>query len=72
MNQINLDLRDGYRDGFDLDCPPPGDNRSRAYKHGFMTGRDDAECSAGLRRSPRHTAQEYREMWAAIERMQIQ
>lgn len=31
----------GYRDGFDLDCPEPSANRTHAYRHGFECGRAD-------------------------------
>ena len=72
LTGIEADCVQGYYDGLDLSSPPPGDNRSDAYKHGFSTGRDDAECQAGIRKWPRHTAQEYREMWAEIERRQVQ
>ena len=35
------EMCDGYRDGFDHDSIEPGENRSDAYKHGFLNGRDD-------------------------------
>ena len=40
-NQADLDMFEGFRDGFDLDCPEPSANRSRSYLHGFANGRDD-------------------------------
>ncbi len=35
------EMVEGYLDGRDGDAPQPSDNRSRAYKHGFQSGRDD-------------------------------
>lgn len=35
------EMVEGYMDGRDGDAPQPPDNRSRAYKHGFQSGRDD-------------------------------
>ena len=35
------EMVEGFRDGYDLDAPEPGPNRSRAYCHGFLNGRDD-------------------------------
>lgn len=58
---------EGYTDGYDLDSPKPGQNRHPAYCHGFRSGRDDAECAAGLRRFPSRTAQQARHAWAVIK-----
>lgn len=35
------EMYEGYRDGRNPDSPEPSDNRSRAYRHGFQSGRDD-------------------------------
>jgi hypothetical protein len=35
------EMVEGYLDGRDPDAPTPSDNRSRAYRHGFQSGRDD-------------------------------
>lgn len=32
----------GYTDGRDLDCLPPGENRSESYKHSFDIARREA------------------------------
>ena len=72
MADIDRDAVEGYRDGFDLDSPEPNDNRSAAYRHCFWRGRDDAEVSLGVRKWPRMTAQQARDAWAEIERMQVQ
>lgn len=37
----NDEMVQGFRDGYDLDCPEPSDNRSHSYKHGFKAGRND-------------------------------
>lgn len=37
----NADMVEGYRDGYDLNCPEPSENRSQSYKHGFMVGRTE-------------------------------
>lgn len=50
------DMVAGYLDGFRMDNPAPGDNRSACYRHGFANGRDD------LRGEPRASAQTLREM----------
>ena len=39
--EANEEMIDGYRDGFDMDCPEPSGNRSASYRHGFLNGRDD-------------------------------
>lgn len=44
------EMMDGYRDGRDANSPEPGPNRSPAYRHGFLNGRDD------LHHSPRDRA----------------
>ena len=45
----NDEMLEGYRDGFNLDCPEPSSNRSRSYRHGFANGRaDKAGKSHGL------------------------
>ncbi len=50
------EMREGYRDGFNLDNPEPSLNRSASYRHGFANGRDDR------RLRPRATAAELRKM----------
>jgi len=37
----NTEMIEGFRDGYDLSCPEPSDNRSHSYRHGFANGRDD-------------------------------
>jgi hypothetical protein len=49
------DMLLGYMDGLDPNSPPPSSNRTPAYHHGFMNGRDD------LSRKPRDSAQNLRE-----------
>ncbi len=48
------DMAEGYRDGRDPDSPQPSFNRSRSYRHGFQSGRDDlakrTSASAAIRR----------------------
>lgn len=61
------ELMAGNADGARLDEIAPGGNRHPAYTFGFWRGRDDAECSAVLRRFPRMTAAEARAAWAKIE-----
>jgi len=39
------EMTEGYVDGRNLNNPMPGDNRSEAYVHGFLNGRDDAKGS---------------------------
>jgi len=31
----------GFRDGYDIDCPEPSDNRIHSYRHGFKAARND-------------------------------
>ena len=51
MDDIRTDeMLEGYRDGLDLDSPTPSGNRSAAYHHGFLNGRDDRHSK------PRDTA----------------
>lgn len=64
---FEAELCEGYYDGRRLDNPEPNGNRHPAYVHGFFNGRDDAECSRGIRRFPRKTAQQKREDLAYIE-----
>lgn len=52
----NDEMRQGYRDGFDLSTPEPSSNRSHSYRHGFANGRDDRAYK------PRASAQTLREM----------
>lgn len=66
-SDFDAEMCAGYYDGKRLDTPEPGSNRHPAYIHGFMNGRDDAECSRGIRKFPRRTAQEAREALALIE-----
>lgn len=35
------EMVEGFRDGYDLDLPDPGPNRSEAYRFGFQNGRHD-------------------------------
>jgi hypothetical protein len=44
------DMVEGYKDGLNPDSPPPSDNRSYSYRHGFANGRDD------LAKQPRASA----------------
>lgn len=37
----NDEMIEGFRDGYDLSIPEPGENRSHSYRHGFMCGRID-------------------------------
>ena len=37
----NDEMIAGFRDGYDLNCPEPGPNRSASYRHGYANGRDD-------------------------------
>lgn len=39
MSDVEQEFCDGYRDGRDLSCPEPGENRHPAYKHSFAVGR---------------------------------
>ena len=59
----NEEMIAGYVDGLDLSSPPPSDNRSHSYRHGFANGRDD------LSKKPRAGASLLREGAArAIEK----
>lgn len=42
----NVDMIDGFLDGYDLTAPEPSSNRSNSYRHGFMVGRLDKTPSA--------------------------
>jgi hypothetical protein len=35
------EMLEGYLDGFHPDAIEPGENRSEAYRHGWLNGRDD-------------------------------
>ena len=37
----NDEMMQGFMDGYDLSTPPPSDNRSASYRHGFMVARID-------------------------------
>lgn len=37
----NDEMIEGFRDGYDLACPEPSENRSHSYRHGFKAGRMD-------------------------------
>lgn len=50
VDRFEAEMAEGYLDGFDLDNPPPSENRSASYRHGFENGRDDRG------RHPRATA----------------
>lgn len=41
MSRAEDEMVEGYMDGRNPDSPPPSGNRSRAYRHGFQSGRDD-------------------------------
>lgn len=41
MSRANDEMVEGYLDGRDSNAPEPSGNRSRAYRHGFQSGRDD-------------------------------
>ena len=41
MSRAEDEMVEGYRDGRNRDNPEPSGNRSRAYRHGFQSGRDD-------------------------------
>lgn len=40
---MNADMVQGYFDGRNPDNPEPSANRSRSYRHGFQSGRDDLD-----------------------------
>jgi hypothetical protein len=40
-NRADDEMVEGYRDGRDANNPEPNANRSKAYRHGFQSGRDD-------------------------------
>jgi hypothetical protein len=50
------EMLEGYRDGRNPDSPEPSKNRSRTYRHGFQSGRDD------LTRKPSAPAEVRRKM----------
>jgi hypothetical protein len=53
------DMVEGYKDGLNPDSPPPSDNRSHSYRHGFANGRDDlAKQPRALAATLRTLAQE--------------
>lgn len=37
----NNEMVCGFRDGYDMSNPWPGENRSRSYRHGFFVARID-------------------------------
>lgn len=39
MSRAEDEMVEGYRDGRSADNPEPSGNRSRAYRHGFQSGR---------------------------------
>lgn len=41
MSRAEDEMVEGYTDGRKPDNPEPSSNRSRAYRHGFQSGRDD-------------------------------
>jgi hypothetical protein len=47
MNQFAADeMYEGYMDGLSAESPEPSGNRTPAYIHGFLNGRDDRRgCS---------------------------
>lgn len=40
-NWAEAEMVEGYMDGRKVDSPEPSGNRSRSYRHGFQSGRDD-------------------------------
>lgn len=48
-NWAEQEMVDGYMDGRKSDSPEPSSNRSRSYRHGFQSGRDDL---AGMPSAP--------------------
>lgn len=40
-NWAEREMVEGYTDGRKQDSPEPSANRSRSYRHGFQSGRDD-------------------------------
>lgn len=38
---MNTEMMQGYFDGRNPDNPEPSANRTRSYRHGFQSGRDD-------------------------------
>jgi hypothetical protein len=58
VTQAEVEMAEGYRDGRNPDCPPPSDNRSASYRHGFLNGRAEIET-----RNPRAPANVLRK-WA--------
>ena len=60
------EMLQGYLDGLRSDSPPPSDNRSHGYRHGFANGRDDlAHCP----RAPAADLREMAEMAIALDGM---
>ena len=43
----NVEMIEGFQDGYDLDAPEPSENRSHSYRHGFKAGRNDKANGAG-------------------------
>lgn len=41
MIPANVEMVEGFRDGYDLNNPEPNENRSHSYRHGFKAGRND-------------------------------
>lgn len=41
MSWAEDEMVQGYMDGRDVNSPEPSSNRSRSYRHGFQSGRDD-------------------------------
>ena len=41
MTWAEDEMLEGYLDGRKPDNPEPSGNRSRSYRHGFQSGRDD-------------------------------
>ena len=60
LSEAERDVIRGFMDGYDLDNPMPGTNRSEAYRFGFANARDD-KCG-----SPRATADVLREEYARV------
>jgi hypothetical protein len=41
VDRFEVEMTEGYLDGRNPDNPPPSENRSSSYRHGFENGRDD-------------------------------
>ena len=60
VDDVQRELLHGYMDGFDKDAIEPNDNRTEAYRFGWLNGRDDRIGE------PRDTAKNLREELQSI------